>query len=129
MDRRLDGGWRMEGGGWMYLDPTDLSTFISHHILIPIDMLNLTKMKDVMTVFPAWLCPFKKGAVLLFEEGFLLSGNTSFCKEREEVCQKKSFSRCSTGARNRSFIVLHTFSRLPGKWHQHPGRRSRIANY
>lgn len=76
----------------MDLDPTDLSTFISHHIHIPTDMLKAHKNESCRDCIPAWLCLFKKGAIQRFEEGFLLPENTSFCKEQEEVCQKKKKS-------------------------------------
>lgn len=73
--------------GWILTLLTSQLLFPTIHI--PTDMLKAHKNERCHDCILAWLCPFKKGAVLLVEEGFLLPGNTSFCKEQEEVCQKK----------------------------------------
>lgn len=63
----------------MDLGSADLSNFISRHLLT--NMLKAHKLDDVMTVFLHDFVLLKKELFLLFEEGFLLPGNKSFCKE------------------------------------------------
>lgn len=81
----------------------------------------------------SWLCSYvalsfsKRSCFAIWREFSAPRKHKLLQRTGRGVSPKKSFLRCSTDAKNRSFTVLHTLPRLPGKWHRHPGRRSRIA--